>query len=223
MLCHGRGREFGSRRPRQSLPAVAKSLASRRRTKERQKVSRPSPQQQFECAPANHSHNFALCSCIDELAEKAAAKAAVLKRYFPNVVIGEIDAVNSRLPGLINAEIGFLDAFHKKSGLRPEFFHADVAWDSDWRPGLTDLARRLRARGIRLGVVCDGNLNPPSDAQWVTQSLQRCQMLADDPKIAPDDFVVQTWTAWPHRMLPETDPSSWTYAAKQIAAQVQTR
>jgi hypothetical protein len=151
---------------------------------------------------------------VDQLADQAAAKAAILKRYFPNVRIGVIDAVNSRLPGLVDAEIGFLDAFHKKSGLRPEFLHADVAWDSNWRPGLEDLARRLRARGIRLGVVCDGDLNPASDEQWVALSLQRCRTLVDDPNIRPDDLVIQTWTAWPHRMLPETDPAAWAFALK---------
>ena len=158
---------------------------------------------------------YAFCQySVDQLADQAAAKAAILKRYFPNIRIGEIDAVNSRLPGLVDAEIGFLDAFHQKSGLRPEFFHADVAWDSNWRPGLEDLARRLRARGIRLGVVCDGDLNPASDEQWVALSLQRCRTLVDDPNIRPDDLVIQTWTAWPHRMLPEGDPGAWTFALK---------
>jgi hypothetical protein len=158
---------------------------------------------------------YAYCEySVDQLADQAAAKAAILKSYFPNVRIGEIDAVNSRFPGLVDAEIGFLDAFHKKSGLRPEFLHADVAWDSNWRPGLEDLARRLRARGIRLGVVCDGDLKPASDEQWVALSLQRCRTLANDPNINPDDLVIQTWTAWPHRMLPETDAGAWSYALK---------
>jgi hypothetical protein len=73
---------------------------------------------------------------------------------------------------------------------------------------MVDLAQRLRARGIRFGVVCDGDLTPLSDAQWVAQSLERCRTLAGDPDTAPDDFV------WPHRMLSETDPSAWTYALK---------
>jgi hypothetical protein len=158
---------------------------------------------------------FAYCQySVDVLASQAAERAAILKRYFPNIHIGEIDAVNSRYPELVSAEIGFLDAFHKKSGLRPEFFHADVAWDSNWRPGLEELARRLRARGIRLGVVCDGDLNPASDEQWVALSLQRCRMLVEDPKVEPDDLVIQTWTAWPHRMLPETDAGAWAFALK---------
>jgi hypothetical protein len=145
---------------------------------------------------------------VDQLAEEAATKAQVLKRFFRTVQIGEIDAVNSRLLGLVSAEIGFLDALHKKSGLKPAFFHADVAWDSDRHPGMVDLAQRLCARGIRFGVVCDGDLTPLSDAQWVAQSLERCRTLAGDPDTAPDDFV------WPHRMLSETDPSAWTYALK---------
>jgi hypothetical protein len=47
---------------------------------------------------------------VDQLAEEAATKAQVLKRFFRTVQIGEIDAVNSRLPGLVSAEIGFLGA-----------------------------------------------------------------------------------------------------------------
>jgi len=37
---------------------------------------------------------------IDELADQAAKKIAILKSYFPEVRIGEIDSINSRFPYL---------------------------------------------------------------------------------------------------------------------------
>jgi len=162
-----------------------------------------------------NAQGFYYCEyAVTELANQAAPKIAILQRYFPNVQIGEIDAVNGRYPHLGNDIIGFIDALHKQTGVKPAFVHADVAWDSSWRPMLEDLTRRLRARGVRVGVVFDGDLNATSDGQWVAQALERYRLITGDPNTKPDDLVFQTWSPRPTHMLPETDPSAWTYAAR---------
>jgi hypothetical protein len=155
--------------------------------------------------------------CHDEVADlvnQTAPKIAILQRYFPNVQIGEIDAINSRFPHLANDIIAFIDTLHNKTGLKPAFVHADVAWDSTWQPMLEDLTRRLRARGVRVGVVFDGDLNATSDNAWVAQSLERYRVVTSNSKTKPDDAVFQTWSPRPTHMLPETDPGAWTYAVR---------
>ena len=151
--------------------------------------------------------------CRDEVADlvdQAAPKISILQHYFPNVQIGEIDAINSRLPHLVNDIIGFIDTLHDKTGLKPAFVHADVAWDSDWQPMLEDLTHRLRARGVRVGVVFDGALNAASDDAWVAQALDRYRLVTSNANTKPDDAVFLIWSPRPSHMLPETDPGAWT-------------
>jgi hypothetical protein len=151
---------------------------------------------------------------IADLANQAAPKIAILQRYFPNVQIGEIDAINSRFPHLANDIIEFIDTLHNRTGLKAAFVHADVAWDSNWQPMLEDLTRRLRARGVRVGAVFDGDLNAPTDAAWVAQALERYRVISSNLNTRPDDAVFQTWSPRPTHMLPETDPGAWTYAVR---------
>jgi len=153
-------------------------------------------------------------SSVQELVDVAATRIAILQRYFPNIRIGQIDAVNSRYPHLADDIIAFIDGLNKKIGLKVAFVHVDVAWDSDWQPMLVDLTRRLRARGVRVGVVFDGDVNAASDEQWIEQALKRYKLIMDNPKTRADDLVFQTWSPRPAKMLPETDPGAWTYALK---------
>jgi hypothetical protein len=159
---------------------------------------------------------------LPELAEMAARKIAVLKRYFPDIRIGDIEPITARAvggPQSIDDIVAFEDLLRRKTGVAPAFVHADVAWTfQGWQPLLETLAVRLRASGVRVGIICDGDANAGGDAAWVRQALQRCQTVAADPKIRPDDLVVQSWEPLPTRMLPETDPGSLTYAARQAEA-----
>jgi hypothetical protein len=99
----------------------------------------------------------------------------------------------------------------------PAFVHTDMAWAiPGWQPLLENLATRLHANGIRVGVICDGDANVGGDEAWVRQALQRCHTTLTDPSVRPDDLVVQTWEPLPTKMLPETDPGALTYEAVQV-------
>jgi hypothetical protein len=157
------------------------------------------------------------CRCQDPipaLVEQVAPKIALLKSYFPNVQIGEIDAISSRGPHGVDDIILFNDLLHKRTGLRLAFMHADVAWNSDWQPLLRDLIKRMHGRHLRVGVVFNGDLNARSSQEWIAQAIRKYQLLMNDPTLAPDDLVFQSWSNLPDRMLPETDPAAWTYALR---------
>lgn len=153
---------------------------------------------------------------VSDLADQVAPKIAILQRYFPNIQIGEVDGVNSRHPMLARAILEYTDHLEKKLHLKVAFVHADIAWDSDWRPQFRELVSGLRARGIRVGVICDGDTNSTTDEAWTTVALQRCTDVARDPKMRPDDYVVQTWLPRPTKMLPETTSGTLTNLLKQV-------
>jgi hypothetical protein len=154
------------------------------------------------------------------VADKVATKIAQLRQFFPKIQIGDVEPVNGRSggPQSIADTIAFVDLLRQKTGGAPAFLHADIAWNTNWSPLLESLATQLHARGIRLGIICDGDANVGGDAAWVAQALQRCRAIAANGKVKPDDYIVQSWEPLPTRMLPETDAGTLTYEAKQARA-----
>lgn len=158
---------------------------------------------------------------VPEIAEKAAAKIAVLRRYFPDIKIGDIEPVSARAPGgpqSIDDILTFENLLREKTGAAPVFFHADMAWAfQGWQPLLETLATRLRASGVRFGVICDGDPTAGGNDAWVDQAVERCRKVAANPRTRPEDFIVQSWEPLPTRMLPETDPGSLTYEVNAVS------
>jgi len=157
---------------------------------------------------------------VEAVAEIAAEKIRLLRQYFPDIQVGDIEPVNARQGGQqsIDDVITFVDLLSKMVQGAPVFVHADISWKMDWQPLLEDLATRLHARGIRVGVIFDGDADAEGDEAWVHQALERCRAVAADSMINPDDFIVQSWETLPTKMLPESDPGALTYEARQVEA-----
>ena len=158
---------------------------------------------------------------ISEVADRAAAKVAILRQYFPDIRIGDIEPINARTGGAqsIDDIIAFEDLLRRKTGSVPEFVHVDMAWSfPGWQPLMEDLATRLHARGIPVGLICDGDRDAGGNEAWVRQALQRCRRVDADPKTKLDAFIVQTWEPLPTKMLPESDPGALTHELRQAEA-----
>ena len=152
---------------------------------------------------------------VADLVDQIAPKVAILREIFPNVQVGQIDVVNGTSPQQIEDMVLFADLFRKKTNMSLAFVHADISWQTNWQPLLEKLAGRMHARGIRIGVVCNGDRADQRNEEWVDKALQRCQTIAADSKVKADDFLVQSWHPLPSRALPETDPGALTFAVKK--------
>lgn len=157
-----------------------------------------------------------------ELVEKIAPQIQVLRRYFPNIRIGDIEPISTS-PHTIAMDshymedlIAFIDLLQTKTGMKLAFVHADVAWKWDWKSEMEEMARQTHSRGIHFGVICDGDPDAGNNEAWVRQALRRCQDVAANPKTVPDDLIVQSWELLPTKMLPETDPGSLTYEVLHV-------
>jgi hypothetical protein len=157
---------------------------------------------------------------VPEVADMAAAKIAVLRRYFPDIKIGDIEPITARAPGgpqYVEDVLAFESLLRRKTGVAPAFVHVDMAWTfQGWQPLLATLAIRVRASGARFGIICDGDPTAGGNEAWVAQALQRCRQVAADPRTRPDDFIAQSWEPLPTRMLPETDPGAMTFEALRL-------
>jgi hypothetical protein len=160
---------------------------------------------------------------LDELADRIAPQIAALHRVFPDIQIGDIEPLStspsaiSQDPRYLEDVMAFADLLQRKTDARLAFLHADVSWKWPWAPRLQEMARQARARGIRFGVICDGDADAGGDEAWVRQAVQRCQAAASDRSIRPDELIVQSWEPLPTRMLPETAPGTLTYEVDAVA------
>jgi hypothetical protein len=157
---------------------------------------------------------------VAALVDQIAPKVAILREIFPNVQIGDIDPVTGQNLAEIDDLTRFADLFRKTTNVPLAFVHADIAWESNWRQVLEELAERVHRRGIRLGVICIGDGKELRNEAWINQAVQRCRAIVADPKIKADALIVQSWYQAPTKMLPETDPGALTYEAVQVLRMV---
>jgi hypothetical protein len=155
---------------------------------------------------------------IADLVDQIAPKIEILRQAFPNIQVGDIDPISARWPSEVEDLARFVDLYRMKTNVPIAFMHADVSWQTNWRPLLEGLAEQMRKRGIRLGVICDGDPAAQTNEEWVSTAVEHCRTIAADPKIKADDFIVQSWQPLPTKVLPETDPGALTFALKQAQA-----
>jgi uncharacterized protein (TIGR03437 family) len=147
---------------------------------------------------------------VDQMAANAASNLRMLIAQFPGLVIGDIEPVPVPAANWISQYQAGIQAFRKALGFPLGFFHADVLWDSPTY--LTDLASlrgMLASEGVRFGVIYNGNGYDTSDAQWIQSATQH--MFASELNVgSPDAATFQSWNAYPRKLLPESDPDSFT-------------
>jgi hypothetical protein len=160
---------------------------------------------------------------IATLVDQIAPKIEQLRQAFPNIRVGDIEAVGGGPSGARGMEdiIAFEAQLHQRThGFAPAFVHADMQWnDVGVIPQADRLSRRMHAIGIRVGVICNGGGPTIKDSNaWVNNAVQRCATLAADPNFSPDDLIAQTWETLPTKMLPENAPGTMTGEAKRLLA-----
>ena len=158
---------------------------------------------------------------VATMVDQVAPKIEQLREAFPNIRVGDIEAIGGGASGARGMEdiLAFETQLHQRTrGFAPAFVHADMQWNE---PGVIPqadrLSRRMHALGIRIGVICDGGgPNIKDSTSWVNNAVQRCQNLTADAGFAPDDLLAQTWEPLPTKMLPENAPGTMTNEAKRL-------
>lgn len=148
-----------------------------------------------------------------QIAQYASHDLAQIQSVFPDVVVGDIEV----LPDFdsVDAWLGpyqqWLDAWLAETGKPFAFFHFDVDWTSDWKPSAAALALALRARHIAVGQIYIGDASAGTDASWIASAVQHTADVEIGVGLKPDQVVFQSWEPRPMHVLPETDPTAFTY------------
>ncbi len=160
---------------------------------------------------------------IGEITKRVAANVAVMRHYFPNLKVGDIEVLTAnRMPPrvLLGDYAEFARGFAQLTGTKLAFFHADVAWQGGGDVMLGLFERTMRGLGVRTGFIIGGDAQDGDSPGWVDHGLQRFRALYADPATRPDDIIVQSWQTLPDHDLPETDPGAFTHMllqAEQVA------
>jgi hypothetical protein len=152
---------------------------------------------------------------IPDVAAAAWDTVAYIRRLYPDIAVGEIEPTGqgSRYPDW--SELGlWFDAWQKASGRPLAFLHMDTQWAVDWAPDMLSIGRQTRDRGIKFGVIYDGNEADLSDEAFAQTALAHADALEALLAGPPDQAVFQSWVTHPRKALPETSPDTMTGIVK---------
>jgi hypothetical protein len=146
---------------------------------------------------------------IGEIAREIASRLRAARQVFPGVRIGDVEPINAfsdddRQP-ILQA---WYDAFRTASGENFAYLQADVIWNKPWQGALRESEQTTRGNQLEFGVIYDGDTTTADSRQWTMQALGRAHSV--EALVRPDQVVFESWMVHPSRVLPETDPSSFT-------------
>lgn len=144
---------------------------------------------------------------LEQIAAGVVAYRDAIRRVFPAVIVGDTEPVP--LPVTAQGLAGWLDAYRGAGGEPFAFLHLDMDWSRPgWAPLAQDIARQARARGVAIGMIYNGGA-AADRATWIAQAGERVKAFeAAGP--SPDHVLFQSWMVQPDRVLPDSDPTSFS-------------
>jgi len=170
----------------------------------------------------HHDSRPGMCQTpIEEMARDVAAQVAAMRQVFPAMRVGDIEPVGNPEPKDWLAQIAqWSEAYRRAAGEKLAFIRADVNWSGPWQPALSGFVRQLRAAGIGYGIIYNGGSGSRGAVEWARQAEEEFAGLEADPAMIPDHAMIQSWTPWPKRNLPETESGTLTnLVIRYIAAE----
>jgi len=151
-------------------------------------------------------------SSVDNVAERVAGIISAYRAVFPDVVVGDIEPAGAVLiPGWDQIFADWQSDFKKHVQAAISFFDIDVDWNNpNHLAAISRAAALARQRGLRLGVIYNGKDNDRSDGAWIADAKQNIRATENVLHSSPDDVIFQSWIPYPARLLPESDPNSFT-------------
>jgi hypothetical protein len=145
-------------------------------------------------------------------AERAAQDVAVyiqgVRTVFPDVRVGAIETADHS----VEAVARWVDAYRSVMGQDLDYFSLDVDYSRPhWAEDVRAIEDYLRGRGIEFGMFYRGDEDDTSSAEWIAKAEQRFVEYEAIAGGRPERAIFQSWHPYPDHVLPETDPSAFTY------------
>ena len=146
----------------------------------------------------------------ERVARDVAAYVSQMRRYFPNLVAGDIEPL---VAGVSPQQyVDWMDTYRRVTGKRLPFFHLDLDFNRpDWPQATHYLENAAHTRAIPFGLIYYGGYGRETDAEWTAAAEQRFVAYEAMEGIRPDHVVFQSWEDRPDYVLPETKPGTFTW------------
>ena len=151
---------------------------------------------------------------LPKLVEQVSLTVHHMRQYFPDLKVGDIEVIadyadrKMDIRAVVDDYVQFSRLFERATGTRLAFFHADIAWRTNWRPTFLLAAKSFRAEGIRFGAVIGGRPIDQTDIAFEQFGLAQLQAFQSNPATRLDDVLIESWQPRPSRFLPETEPGT---------------
>ena len=146
---------------------------------------------------------------VEQTASEVAAFVHTVQARYPTITIGDIEpfpAVSSDLM------LRWLDAYKAAAGTPFPFIVLDMDWptlESGWPARIRSLAASVRERGTGFAIIYNGG-SETTDADWLAAAEAHLEAYELDGGTA-DVAIFASWNDKPDRLLPETDPTTFTH------------
>ena len=132
-----------------------------------------------------------------------------MKGEFPEVIVGDTEPFSG--PTTPEEYRDWLLTFRREAGYDLAFLHMDFDWS---RANGSQEALTMQVYGQELGIpigaIYLGNAFDPDDATWAAVTGERIKRHQLEDGGAPDHVLFQSWLDKPDRVLPESDPTTFT-------------
>jgi hypothetical protein len=137
------------------------------------------------------------------------------KKVFPGLLVGDIMAV----PPFRDAsdwagQYGvWFETWRKLAGSPLAFFHVDADWTvPNWQAAVAAVRPVAAQHRIPFGMVYNGFLTDESDTAWIHAAEEHfIDYEVRGGNAPPEQVGFQSWNPHPTRVLPETDPTAFTW------------
>jgi hypothetical protein len=145
----------------------------------------------------------------EKIAQDVDAFIRQVRAIFPDVIIGDIEPVTGPADGA--AYNAWLDTFRAVNGYDLAFLHLDIDWsDTRWPEKVKAVEEHGKAIGVPIGIIYNGNFQDETDEAWFGITGERIKRYEQEYAGDLDHIVFQSWHDKPDRVLPESDPLTYT-------------
>lgn len=132
-----------------------------------------------------------------------------VKNIFPDVIVGDTEPLAG--PAGAKEYQDWLDTFHTVNGYHLAFIHMDLDWSRpNWAEDVKAIQEHGSKIGVPVGVIYNGNAFDKTDEAFLSATGERVKKLELVTGVQPDHVLFQSWNDKPDRVLPETEPYTFT-------------
>jgi hypothetical protein len=144
----------------------------------------------------------------EEIAQNVSRFIGTVRSVFPDARFGAVETAQHDVFHVSR----WVEAYRAVMGEDLAYFHLDLDYGQpDWPQRALEIETYLRSQGIEFGLFYLGNWQDASDEEWVARAEDRFVAYEVEYDGHPDHVVFQSWHPHPQQLLPETDPSAFTY------------